>query len=109
MATSSARLCEPTKPVIPVTKMRNGRKPHSTAKCQQHQGQWAWRTGVAKASRVRTRYAHPTYEPNHYDDNQNEAQNAAEPSSSVTTMRILPTAAAENKNQNNNDKNGAHA
>jgi hypothetical protein len=51
---------------------------------------------LAKASRVRTRYAHPTHEPKHYDDDQNEPQNAAEPANPIATVRIVPTAAAEN-------------
>jgi hypothetical protein len=71
--------------------------------------QWAWQTIVPKTSWVWTRYAHAPYEPKHHDDDQNEPQNAAEPSSPIATMRIIPTTATENQNQYNNDKNGAHA
>jgi len=71
--------------------------------------QWAWRAGVAKASRVRTRYTHPAYEPKRYDDNQNEPQNAAEPANPIAIVRMVRTVAAEDKEQYDNDKNGARA
>src|SRR5208283_4870054 len=62
-----------------------------------------------RASHVRSVCADPTYEPQHYTDDQNNPQDTAEPRGPIATVRVVPTATAKNQNQQNDDKNGAHA
>lgn len=91
--------------------LRPGRapEPEGPAQCSDfdHAGSWLV-LPCRRASHVRSVGADPANEPKHYQDDQNNSQDAAKPRSPVATVRIVPAAAAENHNQQNDDKNNAH-